>query len=148
MDQVPCTCPACNGRLVSRYIRRQHVKLFGELLGANQALIRSTRDLTESQPTKNRDECVLESEQQTSHMLQQIDSPNSTQEACSENYEDFGEEVRRLMIKGVRLFKGRAFYFRLNLGFSFTNTASVHKELYLIKSHLYSMKKPNHIYNW
>ena len=99
------------------------MKLFGELLGANQASNRSTRDLTESQPTENRDECVLESEQ-TSHMLQQIDTPNSTKEACSE---DFGEEVHQLMIKGVRLFECRAFHFRLNLGFSFTNTASVHK---------------------
>ena len=28
MSKVPCACPACNGRLVTKYIRRNHMRAF------------------------------------------------------------------------------------------------------------------------
>lgn len=28
MNNVPCACPACNGRLVTKYIRRNHMRAF------------------------------------------------------------------------------------------------------------------------
>ena len=28
MSKVPCTCPACNGRLVTNYVRQNHMRTF------------------------------------------------------------------------------------------------------------------------
>ena len=55
-NRVPCTCPACSGRLVSRHIRRQHIKLcsngrFG--LGGSLTTESTQCNVTRAQTTDN-----------------------------------------------------------------------------------------------